>query len=335
MIPGLSADWIPDDDAPECMCCAAEFSFTTRRHHCRGCGVVVCSKCSRARAILRVPTQRLMRVCTGCQCELEHLRSGLDPQTALDFIYQVVEPTKNETKQSIIDLISSVKEECFGEPHDEASDSSTSTPSDGGTPLSSGPVTSAADGDASCPSPTPSEKKREFSEESFPSELSRASLDGSVDARGFVCHALFKARMFTDGAAQWSRRVFGLTEDGWIVMSGAVHGPVPAKVRNETSASERFPNKLTVHLVRPVRCVREMRQVDIHDLRYCGRRFAVLDGYRCRREKSSGWSSNIFRSFGFFFEAQRNNAKRGRSHARLYYYPTSQRSLVTSKSNFV
>lgn len=37
--------WVPDAAAPACAECGAKFSFTTRRHHCRRCGSVVCAEC--------------------------------------------------------------------------------------------------------------------------------------------------------------------------------------------------------------------------------------------------------------------------------------------------
>jgi len=37
--------WVRDDEAPTCAKCQGEFSLVTRRHHCRMCGNVFCSKC--------------------------------------------------------------------------------------------------------------------------------------------------------------------------------------------------------------------------------------------------------------------------------------------------
>lgn len=37
--------WLPDAAAPTCMACPAEFGLLTRRHHCRFCGGIYCSKC--------------------------------------------------------------------------------------------------------------------------------------------------------------------------------------------------------------------------------------------------------------------------------------------------
>jgi len=38
--------WQPDEKADECPICNISFGITKRRHHCRGCGRVVCRKCS-------------------------------------------------------------------------------------------------------------------------------------------------------------------------------------------------------------------------------------------------------------------------------------------------
>jgi len=38
--------WQPDDKAPKCNKCNAEFSLFKRRHHCRACGKVFCSNCT-------------------------------------------------------------------------------------------------------------------------------------------------------------------------------------------------------------------------------------------------------------------------------------------------
>ena len=80
--------WVPDAEAPSCMICTRSFSVTTRRHHCRCCGWVVCDACSPNARTLRwwleeidEPVQsgelwrlahskdgceRPLRVCTGC-----------------------------------------------------------------------------------------------------------------------------------------------------------------------------------------------------------------------------------------------------------------------------
>lgn len=45
--------WVHDDESEECLLCGAGFSmFTNRRHHCRGCGVLVCYYCSSHRCVL-------------------------------------------------------------------------------------------------------------------------------------------------------------------------------------------------------------------------------------------------------------------------------------------
>ncbi|KNC81542.1 hypothetical protein SARC_06149, partial [Sphaeroforma arctica JP610] len=38
--------WVPDAHAKECMQCAVKFTVINRRHHCRGCGGVMCNACA-------------------------------------------------------------------------------------------------------------------------------------------------------------------------------------------------------------------------------------------------------------------------------------------------
>ena len=45
--------WLPDDAAPNCMRCGTEFNMMTRRHHCRQCGEIFCSRCCSQKALLQ------------------------------------------------------------------------------------------------------------------------------------------------------------------------------------------------------------------------------------------------------------------------------------------
>ena len=39
--------WLKDDSITMCMCCKIiPFSTLTRKHHCRQCGHIICTKCS-------------------------------------------------------------------------------------------------------------------------------------------------------------------------------------------------------------------------------------------------------------------------------------------------
>eukprot|EP00013_Stygamoeba_regulata_P007642 CAMPEP_0177642866 /NCGR_PEP_ID=MMETSP0447-20121125/7847_1 /TAXON_ID=0 /ORGANISM="Stygamoeba regulata, Strain BSH-02190019" /LENGTH=1254 /DNA_ID=CAMNT_0019145117 /DNA_START=57 /DNA_END=3822 /DNA_ORIENTATION=+ len=46
--------WLPDSLAPQCQLCGVKFTLATRRHHCRYCGRVVCSKCSEKNIVIPV-----------------------------------------------------------------------------------------------------------------------------------------------------------------------------------------------------------------------------------------------------------------------------------------
>ncbi|AWP02146.1 putative pleckstrin -likey domain-containing family F member 1 [Scophthalmus maximus] len=75
----FAVTWIPDQAAASCMRCSDKFTVTQRRHHCRKCGFVVCSSCSKMRAVVGHihPTKR-MRVCGVCHQGL--LGAETEPQ---------------------------------------------------------------------------------------------------------------------------------------------------------------------------------------------------------------------------------------------------------------
>ncbi|VDO06159.1 unnamed protein product [Rodentolepis nana] len=59
--------WIPNSEATHCMVCmVTEFTLVQRRHHCRNCGKVVCSKCSQHRWVLPAQGPNKLRVCKHC-----------------------------------------------------------------------------------------------------------------------------------------------------------------------------------------------------------------------------------------------------------------------------
>jgi alpha-tubulin suppressor-like RCC1 family protein len=63
--------WVEDKDAKECMNCKVVFTFVVRKHHCRNCGGIFCSKCSDKRiAILKYGLTDPVRVCTSCYSKL-------------------------------------------------------------------------------------------------------------------------------------------------------------------------------------------------------------------------------------------------------------------------
>ena len=61
----IPVTWMQDDHADSCVVCSARFGLVTRRHHCRFCGVVICSRCSKAR-VHHPEHQAKVRCCTTC-----------------------------------------------------------------------------------------------------------------------------------------------------------------------------------------------------------------------------------------------------------------------------
>ncbi|XP_063229929.1 zinc finger FYVE domain-containing protein 9 [Bacillus rossius redtenbacheri] len=58
--------WVPDADAPSCMLCDLRFTVIKRRHHCRACGKVLCSKCCNLKSRLEYLDNAEARVCQPC-----------------------------------------------------------------------------------------------------------------------------------------------------------------------------------------------------------------------------------------------------------------------------
>lgn len=58
--------WVPDNMTVFCMQCNQKFSFIKRRHHCRACGLVLCSTCCSSKAKLEYLGDVEARVCTQC-----------------------------------------------------------------------------------------------------------------------------------------------------------------------------------------------------------------------------------------------------------------------------
>ncbi|XP_007903426.1 lateral signaling target protein 2 homolog isoform X2 [Callorhinchus milii] len=60
-------DWVPDDVCSYCTACKAPFTVIRRKHHCRSCGKIFCSRCSSHSAPLpRYGQMKAVRVCTHC-----------------------------------------------------------------------------------------------------------------------------------------------------------------------------------------------------------------------------------------------------------------------------
>ncbi|KAL1508880.1 hypothetical protein ABEB36_003702 [Hypothenemus hampei] len=70
---GRAADhWLKDEGAETCFSCSVKFTIYERRHHCRNCGQVFCSRCSRFESeISRLRILKPVRVCQNCYATLK------------------------------------------------------------------------------------------------------------------------------------------------------------------------------------------------------------------------------------------------------------------------
>uniref|UniRef100_A0AAY4ARZ0 Lateral signaling target protein 2 homolog n=1 Tax=Denticeps clupeoides TaxID=299321 RepID=A0AAY4ARZ0_9TELE len=60
-------EWVPDEACSSCVACKAPFTVIRRKHHCRSCGKIFCSRCSSHSAPLpRYGQMKPVRVCTHC-----------------------------------------------------------------------------------------------------------------------------------------------------------------------------------------------------------------------------------------------------------------------------
>lgn len=68
---GVADHWLKDEGAESCTSCGVKFSIYERRHHCRNCGLLFCSKCSKFESeISRLKILKPVRVCKGCHAML-------------------------------------------------------------------------------------------------------------------------------------------------------------------------------------------------------------------------------------------------------------------------
>jgi len=73
MLGKVAPFWVPDSEALNCMICDAKFTLVKRRHHCRGCGHVLCSVCCSDKFPLSYLEGKEGRVCKPCKNILERL----------------------------------------------------------------------------------------------------------------------------------------------------------------------------------------------------------------------------------------------------------------------
>lgn len=58
--------WTPNESSTDCFICTKSFGLFRRKHHCRCCGGLVCSKCSPDKHYVAGYKDQRVRVCKNC-----------------------------------------------------------------------------------------------------------------------------------------------------------------------------------------------------------------------------------------------------------------------------
>lgn len=66
----LEVGWVLNENIPCCLTCFKDFGTFTRRHHCRGCGTLMCKSCSYNSLIEGFPALKKQIVCKKCMSEV-------------------------------------------------------------------------------------------------------------------------------------------------------------------------------------------------------------------------------------------------------------------------
>lgn len=62
-----AVSWMPDSASDICLICDSKFTATNRRHHCRMCGILVCHKCCKEKAVIEhISATKKQKVCCHC-----------------------------------------------------------------------------------------------------------------------------------------------------------------------------------------------------------------------------------------------------------------------------
>lgn len=73
--------WVTNDLANKCFCCKVRFSTLVRKHHCRRCGNIICTKCSKNKSkILRLLCIEPVKICMFCFCSVKNENEFIENQ---------------------------------------------------------------------------------------------------------------------------------------------------------------------------------------------------------------------------------------------------------------
>ncbi|VDN01177.1 unnamed protein product [Thelazia callipaeda] len=107
-----SKGWLIDEASQKCMYCQGAFYYiSNRRHHCRNCGGIFCSSCSR-RTFFRVYENKggNVRVCIKCYEFMTKSRSDDLEKVELEESKELEQSSKDDGRMNIVELASEEEE---------------------------------------------------------------------------------------------------------------------------------------------------------------------------------------------------------------------------------
>ena len=120
MCPKTEYCWEKDDNATQCSLCPTSFTYSTRKHHCRLCGKIICSECSLYMTLYYAQYStdgKKKRVCKTCGFSTQNQKKT--EQREVDDVLRKLQPMPsgdnenedNENEERIKKLHPSLREE--------------------------------------------------------------------------------------------------------------------------------------------------------------------------------------------------------------------------------
>lgn len=98
-----AVSWMPDSASDICLVCEARFTTTNRRHHCRMCGILVCSKCCKDKTMIgHISATKKQKVCRHCSSKKQDEVPRIRGNSAEDNLAESSDDEEEEQDNSLL-----------------------------------------------------------------------------------------------------------------------------------------------------------------------------------------------------------------------------------------